>query len=93
MPPQPEGGVAGLMKSVVYPENAKLDKIEGKVVVQVHVGIDGRIDKTNILEGMPGSGFDEAVIAAVEESRWIPAKKDGETVAVWVAIPFIFKLQ
>jgi len=41
----------------------------------------------------PNTGLDEAAIAAVKKTKFIPAKQRDRNVGVYVVIPIIFRLQ
>jgi protein TonB len=75
-----------------YPERARQREIEGRVLVSVLVGTDGRAKSTQILESTPPGVFDEAVLAAVGRSSFVPASYQGNPVEAWVNIPFPFRL-
>ena len=74
-----------------YPDVARRAGLEGMVVVQAWVGIDGRVGKTRILGSQPL--FDAAAQRAVESWVFRPAQLNGRPVAVWVAVPVRFSLR
>ncbi|MFB0509806.1 MAG: energy transducer TonB [bacterium] len=80
------------MPSPIYPELARLANIEGKVVVEALVDIDGRIIDTRILKPSGNTALDQAAIQAARKAIFTPAKQRDKLVRVWVAIPFEFKL-
>jgi len=81
-----------LVKSVPvrYPDLARSSSIEGKVVVNVLVGTDGRVVKAEIAQGVPV--LNEAALDAVKQYLFKPALANNKPVAVWVAVPIVFKL-
>ncbi len=91
-PPTPVGGLEALLKNLVYPEIAVAAGIEGTVVVQAFVDKTGRVIETEILEGFPQTGMNEAAIAAVRKTRFNPAKQRDVALGVWLAIPITFQL-
>ena len=76
-----------------YPEVAQEAGIEGTVIVQVFVDYKGRVKETIILKGIPNTGFDDAAIAAIRETRFEPAKQRERPLGVWISIPVKFRLK
>ena len=76
-----------------YPEIAQEAGIEGTVIVQVFVDYKGRVKETIILKGIPNTGFDDAAIAAIRETRFEPAKQRERPLGVWISIPVNFRLK
>ena len=76
-----------------YPEIAQEAGIEGTVIVQVFVDKKGRVKETIILKGIPNTGLDEAAIAAIRKTRFLPAKQRERAVGVWISIPVNFRLK
>ncbi|MEE4311504.1 MAG: energy transducer TonB [candidate division KSB1 bacterium] len=91
-PPQPEGGFAELQRRVAYPEIARKAGIEGKVLLQVKIDESGDVVDHKIVESLGNNGCDEAALNAVRSVKWVPAKQGDKSIAVWVAIPIVFKL-
>ncbi|WP_168026805.1 TonB family protein [Ignavibacterium album] len=90
-PPQPIGGLAGIQQKIVYPLAAKNLGIEGKVLIQAIIDENGNVVKAKVIKGI-GSGCDEAALAAVKSSKFIPGKQRGKNVRVQITIPIVFKL-
>jgi TonB family protein len=90
-PPQPVGGTAAPLYQVKYPEAARKDGIEGKVLVSVTVSADGHTAEAEILKGVRAD-LDQAARAAVLATRWEPAQKNHHPVSVKVVVPIQFKL-
>ena len=78
----------------VFPELARVARIEGRVVIQVLVSQDGAVTDLEVLEcNRPGLGFEESALLAVEQWRYLPAMKDGEPVAVYFTVRVDFELE
>ena len=92
-PPEPIGGFSAIQRKLKYPDIARKAGIEGKVIVNVLVDVDGRVVDAKILKSLGHSGCDEAAIQAIKSVRWKPAKQRDRPVKVWVGIPVIFKLK
>jgi len=71
-----------------YPEFARVAQIQGKVILHVLVGADGRVASIKVFRGVVG--LNDASVDAV--SRWVfkPAQKAGEPVCVWIEVPVGF---
>lgn len=76
-----------------YPERAKQREIEGRVVVSVLIGADGRVKNMKILEATPPGVFEEAVRSSVPQWTFEPAKYKGRSVQVWATVPLDFNLR
>ena len=74
----------------VYPREASRDGLEGRVLVHAQVGTDGRVQQVVIARSDPN--FNDAVVDAVSEYLFQPAKRNGVAVPEWVGIPINFRL-
>jgi TonB family protein len=91
-----EGGIPGLIeylsKSLKYPDEAKKNKIQGKVILSFIVQKDGRVSDIQVLRGL-GSGTDEEAVRVLANSpKWKPATKNGEKVNAQFTLPIQFQL-
>lgn len=91
-PPEPVGGSAEIQKNMIYPELAREAGIEGIVIVQTKIDIDGNASQSKIIKGIEDGEINEAAINAIEKTKWNPALNNNQPVAVWVTIPVHFKL-
>ncbi|MCL5992306.1 MAG: TonB family protein [Bacteroidetes bacterium] len=89
---EPYIDLAELQKKIVYPEMARRAGIEGKVVVRVYVGKDGKPVKT-IIEASDNELLDNAAKVAIMKSVFTPAIQNGSPVPLWVSIPINFRLR
>lgn len=75
-----------------YSEEARKAKYQGTVVLWVVIGPDGRPrDPIKVLRSV-GMGLDQKAVEAVRQWRFDPAKKDGQPVAVQIAVEVDFHL-
>jgi len=74
-----------------YPELLKKAGIEGKVIVNVFIDEQGKVEKTKILESTH-EAFSEAATKAAMQWEFSPAMKEGKPIKAEVTIPFRFKL-
>ncbi|HET8645602.1 MAG TPA: TonB family protein, partial [Vicinamibacteria bacterium] len=66
-----------------YPDAARRLRLEGSVLVEAMVEVDGRVGDVHILESA-GSLLDDAVVAAVRRFTFTPARRGGASVrAPW----------
>lgn len=75
-----------------YPEAARLAEIEGTVVVEALVDVDGKIIEARVLKSSGNPALDEAAVKAARDARFSPARQRDMFVRVWVSIPFRFTL-
>jgi protein TonB len=75
-----------------YTEEARKAKLQGKLLLQVLVGADGRARRVRILQGL-GMGLDEQAAETVRGWRFSPARDARKhPVATWVTIETRFQL-
>jgi TonB family protein len=74
-----------------YTQEAKDNKVEGKVVLSVVFGADGQIGDIRVIQGLP-HGLTQKAIEATSKIRFEPAMKDGQPTPVRGALEFAFKL-
>jgi len=91
--PEPIGGTQAIMRNVVYPPIAIEARQEGRVTVEALIGIDGIVKEVSIYSGLPGTGLDEAAMAAVLKTPFSPAYQRDKPVQVRMFIPIIFRLK
>lgn len=75
----------------VYPEQARQSGLEGTVYLKVLVDQSGMPVKTEIIKST-NDIFNQPAIDAAMKFTFTPAIKDNKPVAVWVVIPFKYKL-
>lgn len=90
------GGQLGLYKwlsqNIVYPWEAKNNKIEGIVFVKFVIEATGEVSEVNIMKGI-GYGCDEEAARVVKNMpKWKPAMQNGYPVAVYYNMPISFKM-
>jgi len=75
-----------------YTEDARKNKLQGKMLLRVLVGEDGRAKQVRILQSL-GLGLDESAEHAVYSWRFSPARDaNRHAVAAWVTIETRFQL-
>ena len=95
--PEYEGGMEALYKylaeNIHYPEQAKADGIQGRVLIRFVVMTDGSIVNVEVAKGIGGGCDEEAVRVVKGMPKWKPAIYEGKPVNVQYCIPINFKLQ
>jgi len=83
-----------LMKLVKYPEEARKQEIEGKVIVKVLIDDKGKFTKYEI-EHSDNKALNEAALNAVKKygKAESPATVNGKATASWVFLPIQFRLK
>lgn len=76
-----------------YPLSARRRGIEGRVVLRVFVGADGRVKSIDIIESSRHAMLDDAAVQALNRWRFDPASRGGVAVAGRVDIPVAFRLR
>jgi TonB family protein len=74
-----------------YTEEARQNKIQGTVVLNVIFTADGRITSIRVVRGLP-DGLTEKAIEAAQKIRFNPAVKNGAPVSVRGNLEFSFNL-
>jgi periplasmic protein TonB len=75
-----------------YPELAQRAGIEGRVLVKIWVDKDGKPHKAIVLKS-DAEIFNQPAVDAAMATRFTPAIMNKGPVAVWVVIPYTFKLK
>jgi len=91
-----EGMLTYLYKSIVYPDTALAQELEGMVVAEIVIGKSGSVIAHKLLKDI-GGGCGEEVSRVLEELTklspiWSPAFKDGVPVDYAMTIPVKFKM-
>jgi len=91
-PGEEDGLKAFIMNNVKYPDDAKKEKIEGKVFVTFIVGKDGKVSDAKVERGVHASLDTEALRVINSSPDWTPGKQRGKAVAVRYTVPIQFAL-
>jgi TonB family protein len=76
----------------IYPEEARKNRIQGRVVVQAIIDTKGNVQRAEAVES-PDSMLTEAALAAVKQWTYRPATKKGKPVKVFLTVTVAFKLE
>ncbi len=73
-----------------YPPVAKLQRVEGTVLMSVLVGENGQVLEVKVIRGDPR--LNDAAVQSVRRSSFAAGVKDGAHVKSWLAVGVTFKL-
>ena len=94
--PNPPGGMIEFHRYIQgnlrYPENAKSNRIEGKVFVQFIVNKYGFIGSVRVIKGIGGGCDVEALRLMRDLPKWQPGTIYDEPVNVRMILPIVFTL-
>lgn len=75
-----------------YPPMALRAGLESDVTLKIEVDAQGNVTKAEITKS-GGAGFDEEALKAVQQSRFEPAQRDGQSVAAEFTYIYRFRLR
>jgi periplasmic protein TonB len=91
------GGDAELLKYIAehtqYPEVAKENNVQGKVIVRFCVTSKGGVNQVSILKGVDPELDKEAIRVVNTLPPFKPGKQGGKAVPVWYMVPISFTLK
>ncbi|MEM1356643.1 MAG: energy transducer TonB [Bacteroidota bacterium] len=88
--------LVALYTQVQYPADARVNKIQGKVLIGMEIDEAGEIQETFVGKGLLPSIDKEALYAtrrAAQKFKLSPAKQDGAPVPITLVFPVTFKLE
>ena len=94
--PEFPGGVQGLLNymraTIKYPDQARKDTIQGRVLVTFVINKDGSIVEPEVVKSAHPLLDDEALRMVKEMPAWKPGEQNGKPVRVKYTIPVNFRL-
>lgn len=88
--PELVGGLASLQEKLRYTADALTVGIEGRVIVQFIVGLDGRPYNTRVIRGI-GGGLDQEALRVTRLTNFIPGYTPDGAVCVQYSLPIVFR--
>jgi len=79
--------------NIKYPELAKENNIQGKVILRFCVTYKGTVDQVSVVRGVDPSLDEEAIRVIKMLPLWKPGKQGGKPVNVWYSVPISFQLK
>ena len=80
-------------QKLVYPEIAKENGVQGRVMLQFTVNTDGSVSNVKVLRGVDASLDKEAVRVVSSSPKWKPGRQRDRAVKVTYTFPVIFQLR
>ncbi len=94
--PEFPGGTAELMKflqqNIKYPEQARKDSIQGRVIVQFVITKTGKVSNATVIRSVSPELDAEAIRVINAMPLWTPGEQKGEPVNVKFTLPIQFRL-
>ena len=95
--PEYPGGEEALMRflqqNIKYPDMARKQDVQGRVVIRFIVDANGNINEVKLFRGI-GFGCDEEAVRVVKMMpAWKPGRNDGKPVSVYFDLPIHFSLE
>ncbi len=94
--PEFPGGMEALeafiKDNIHYPDSAKNNNMQGRVLVSFVVNKDGSIADPVVIRSADHIFDNEAITVIRSMPNWIPGKMNGETVRVQFTVPVTFRL-
>lgn len=94
--PEFPGGIDSLAKFICsnlkYPEDAKKDSIQGRVICRFTIDTDGSVTDIQVLRSVHPSLDTEAVRVISAMPKWMPAETDGKKTRCKFVFPVVFKM-
>lgn len=91
------GGTFALIKKLAqvikYPEIAQEKGIQGTVLLQLTIGKDGKVEKTEIQKSLSKECDQAAIEASKKLKQFAPAKENGQPVKSKYTLPIKFRIQ
>jgi len=78
---------------LVYPEIAKENGVQGRVILQFLVGTDGSVSDVKVVRGIDASLDKEIVRVVASSPKWKPGRLRDKPVKVRYTFPVIFQLR
>lgn len=80
-----------IINNLVYPQRAKEEGIEGKVLLELLIDEKGNIEEKKVLESSRNL-FNNAALAVVDYVKFTPAKKSGIATKSKIVVPIHFEI-
>ena len=91
-PGGPQAMMQFIKDNLKYPQIAKENGIQGRVILQFVVDETGKVTDPKVIRSIDPSLDTEAIRLVLSMPRWIPGVQDGKAVAVKYTFPVMFSL-
>jgi len=82
-----------IMAHTIYPEVAKENNIQGRVIIRFCVTAKGGVNQVSVLKGVDPELDKEAIRVVTALPPFKPGKQGGKPVPVWYMVPITFTLK
>lgn len=76
-----------------YPEEARAARLQGRVVLLIRVGVDGRVEWLKLARSSGVKSMDDSALKTVKDWRFEPAKRFGRPVVMEIRHAIRFEFQ
>lgn len=76
-----------------YPALSRRLGEQGKVLVRVLIGVDGKAEQVEIRRSSGYDRLDQSALATVRSWRYVPGKRNGIPEAMWFEVPIVYVLE
>ncbi|MDZ7772270.1 MAG: energy transducer TonB [Balneolaceae bacterium] len=90
--PELIGTLQDLQKKIEYPEKARRASIEGQVIVQFIVNVNGDVESPVVIRSVHPLLDEAAIQGIMTHAKFRPGQQRGEPVRVQFSLPIIFRL-
>jgi protein TonB len=94
--PEYPGGNQALLKyiseNLIYPQDAQINNIQGRVILKFVVNRNGSVDRIEIIRSIDSLLDNEAIRVVKTLPKFKPGKQGGMPVPVWFSLPVLFKI-
>ena len=95
--PEFPGGDMALLKyiheNLIYPSDAQINNVQGRVVLKFVVNGDGSVDRIEVIRSVDPLLDNEAIRVIGRLPKFKPGKQGGVPVPVWFTIPVTFRIE
>jgi len=89
--PELIGGLKGIQRRISYTDEARRNRIEGRVYIQFVVNRRG-VPVDFVVTQELGAGLDKVAVRAISKARFRPARRYGCPLPVKMSLPVTFRL-
>lgn len=82
-----------LAENIRYPEEAKKNGIQGRVILKFVVDTEGNVNNVVLQRDIGGGCGEEAMRVARNMPKWTPGMQGGKPVSVYYTLPVSFRMQ
>ncbi|MCK9627891.1 MAG: energy transducer TonB [Bacteroidales bacterium] len=82
-----------VFERLIYPEMAKENGVQGRVILQFLVNTDGSVSDVKVVRGVDPSLDKEAARVVASSPKWTPGRQRNKPVKVRYIFPVIFQLR